>query len=97
MLLAFTSGAQNLPRIDSLKYQLKQASGEQKFEILNDLGFEYRLFSPDSTIYFCKQAYELGQALMVKKNLSKPLSFIGLANAYKGEYKTAFEYHQEAI
>lgn len=97
MFLVFTSGAQNLPRIDSLKSQLAQASGEAKFEILNDLGFEYRLFSPDTTIYFCKQAYELGQALGVKKNLSKPLSFIGLASAYKGEYKAAFEYHQEAI
>jgi signal transduction histidine kinase len=97
MFLCFTSGAQNLHRIDSLKSQLSRASGEQKFSILNDLGFEYRLSAPDSTIYYCKQAYELGKQLNVKKDLSKPLSFIGLASAYKGDYKTSFEYHQNAI
>ena len=43
------------------------------------------------------QAYALGKELNVKKNLSKPLSFIGLASAYKGDYKTSFEYHQDAI
>lgn len=84
-------------RIDSLKSKLSQATGEKRFSILNDLGFEYRLSSPDTTIYYCKQAYELGTALKVKKNLSKPLSFIGLAFAYKGDYKTSFEYHQDAI
>lgn len=97
LLLSFTSGAQNLRLIDSLKSELSQASGEKKFSILNNLGFEYRLSSPDSTIYYCKQAYELGKELKVKKNLSKPLSFIGLACAYKGDYKTSFEYHQAAI
>jgi hypothetical protein len=97
LLPALKLGAQNLSRIDSLKSQLTQASGEQKFELLNDLGFEYRLSSPDSTIYYCKQAYALGQEIKIKKNLSKPLSFIGLASAYKGDYKTSFEYHQSAI
>lgn len=96
-LLALSSEAQNLSKIDSLKSQLENSSGEEKFELLNDLGFEYRLSSPDSTIYYCKQAYELGKQLHVKKNLSKPLSFIGLASAYKGDYKTSFEYHQVAI
>lgn len=97
MLVGFTSGAQNLHRIDSLKSQLSEATDEQKFNVLNDLGFEYRLSSPDSTIYYCKQAYALGKELKVKKNLSKPLSFIGLACAYKGDYKMSFEYHQDAV
>ncbi len=97
IFLGFTLGAQNLHRIDSLRSRLSQVSGEQKFSLLNDLGFEYRLSSPDSTIYYCKLAYELGKELNVKKNLSKPLSFIGLACAYKGDYKTSFQYHQDAI
>lgn len=97
VLFAYSAGAQNIPRIDSLKALLPRAAGVQKFSLLNDLGFEYRLFSPDSTIYYCKEAYALGKDLQVKKNLSKPLSFIGLASAYKGDYKTSFEYHQEAI
>lgn len=96
-LLAFQSEAQNLSKIDSLKSHVLSSSGARKFELLNALGFEYRLSSPDSTIYYCKQAYALGQELKLKKNLSKPLSFIGLASAYKGDYKTSFEYHQSAI
>jgi signal transduction histidine kinase len=97
MLLVIQSGAQNLSRIDSLQSRVSKSSGEQKFAALNDLGFEFRLSAPDSTIFYCKQAYELGKELKVKKNLSKPLSFIGLASAYKGDYKTSFEYHQLAI
>lgn len=99
ILLAFSlaTHAQNVSRIDSLKTELRLASGEKRFTILNDLGFEYRLSAPDSTIYYCKQAYDLGKSLNLKKYLSKPLSFIGLASAYKGDYKTSFDYHQEAI
>ncbi len=96
-LLTFKSGAQNISRIDSLRSLVFNTSGEQKFAALNDLGFEFRLSAPDSTIFYCKQAYELGRQLNVKKNLSKPLSFIGLASAYKGDYKTSFEYHLSAI
>jgi signal transduction histidine kinase len=97
LLLAFQAGGQNLSRIDTLKNQLNQVSGERKFEVLNDLGFEYRLSFPDSTIFYCKQAYDLGKRLQLSKNLSKPLSFIGLANAYKGDYKSSFDYHKLAI
>lgn len=97
LLPAFWSGAQNISRIDSLRSLVSSSAGEQKFAALNDLGFEFRLSAPDSTIFYCKQAYELGKLIQVKKNLSKPLSFIGLASAYKGDYKTSFEYHESAI
>ena len=91
------ANAQNISRIDSLRKNLQRASGVVKFNLLNDLGFEYRLSHPDSTIYYCLQAYTLGQQLKVPKELSKPLSFIGLANAYKGDYKTSFDYHLKSI
>lgn len=97
VLLALRAGSQNLSRIDSLKNQLQQTSGEKKFEVLSDLGFEYRLSFPDSTIFYCKQAFELGKQLELPKDLSRPLSFIGLANAYKGDYKSSFDYHKLAI
>jgi tetratricopeptide (TPR) repeat protein len=38
-----------------------------------------------------------GQQIEVKKNLSKPLSFIGLAYANKGVYAKSAEYHERAI
>ena len=96
-LLVVKTNAQNISRIDSLKNLVLNTTGVDKFETLNDLGFEYRLSFPDSTLYYCKQAYDLGKALNLSKNLSKPLSFIGLANAYKGDYKESFEYHKLAI
>jgi len=89
--------AQNVSRIDSLKAALKSSEGIERFNVLNDLGFEYRLSYPDSTIYYCEMAYALGEELGLTKGLSKPLSFIGLAMAYKGDYETSFEYHTRAI
>ncbi len=88
---------QNQSRIDSLKSNLQYSSGQERFKLLNDLGFEFRLSNPDSTIYYCRQAYQLGKELNLPKELSKPLSFIGLANAYKGDFKTSFDYHNQAI
>lgn len=96
-LLALSAGAQNRLRIDSLKAILPLAAEEQRFKILSDLGFEYRLSFPDSTIFYCKQAYDLGKELKLRKDLSRPLSFIGLASAYKGDYKSSFDYHKLAI
>ena len=96
-LLALSAGAQNRLRIDSLKAILPLAVEVQRFKILSDLGFEYRLSFPDSTIFYCKQAYDLGKELKLMKDLSRPLSFIGLASAYKGDYKSSFDYHKLAI
>ncbi len=53
--------AQNRTLIDSLlkKVDLTQQSYEQ-FELLNTLGWEYRFAKPDSTIFYCNKAYQLG-------------------------------------
>ena len=95
--LTIQVGAQNLSRIDSLRNRVQQTNGIDKFKALTDLGFEYRLSFPDSTIFYCKQAYDLGTRLILPKDLSRPLSFIGLANAYKGDYKASFDFHKRAI
>lgn len=97
LLLSLQAGAQNVSRIDSLKTAVAESAGEQKFSALNELGFEYRLSVPDSTIFYCKQAYTLGTQLKVSSDLSRPLNFIGLAYAYKGDYKSSFDYYQQAI
>ncbi len=89
--------AQHLVLIDSLKNQLPTVSNVQKFNLLTDIGFEYRLSYPDSTIFYCQQAFELGNELGIKSGLSKPLSFMGLAMAYKGENEKSFDYHTMAI
>ncbi len=96
-LSVFYVFAQQVSRIDSLRKALKTASPVQQFDILNDIGFAYRLSYPDSTIWYCARAYEIGREIKLKKELSKPLSFIGLASAYKGDFKTSFDYHILAI
>ncbi|MCI0751287.1 MAG: ATP-binding protein [Flammeovirgaceae bacterium] len=89
--------AQNRQLIDSLKKIVGESQGETRFNALNDLGFEYRLSFPDSTILYCQQAYDLGVSIGLKKNLAQPLSFMGLAKKFNGDYKGAYQYHTQAI
>jgi signal transduction histidine kinase len=93
----FEARAQNLKVVDSLKSELPTASPEREFALLNALGFEYRYSFPDSTIYYCLQAYDRGKGLHLPKLLSKPLSFIGLAHASKGDYEQSLDYHYRSI
>jgi signal transduction histidine kinase len=88
---------QNITVIDSLHSKLKNAPESARFALLTSIGFEYRYSYPDSTIYYCTRAFELGKTLDYKKNLSRPLSFIGLAYNIKGDYKEALQFHQQAI
>ena len=75
----FTSSAvgQNLQLIDSIKSQLTSAQGEKKFDLLNDLAWEYRWAYPDSTIHYAKQANTLGHTLNLPKSMAKPINFMG--------------------
>lgn len=89
--------AQNLTLVDSLHRELRSAEGKKRFDILTAIGFEYRYSFPDSTVYYCNEAFELGELLNLPKELSKPLSFSGLAFANKGDYKKSLELHERAI
>ncbi len=96
-LLPLWASGQNLVLIDSIKTVLKGREGLQRFDLLNDLAWEYRFAYPDSTIFYSTQAYKLGQQLMLKKDLARPVNFIGIAYNYKGERLRAFEYYTEAL
>jgi len=97
LLLALFCFGQNQQLIDSLRRSLASASPEQQFKLLNDIGFQYRLSFPDSTVFYCTKAYELGERIQVEKELSKSLSFIGLALAYKGDSENSLDYHNRSI
>lgn len=88
---------QNLLTIDSLRKEIKIANDERRFDLLNAIGFEYRFSYPDSTIIYCKEAFGLGQRILIKKGLSRPLSFVGLAKANQGYYTEALDYHQRSL
>jgi signal transduction histidine kinase len=97
--LAFTipALAQNLQLIDSIKHQLKRAHTHRKFELLNDLAWEYRWAYPDSTIHYAKQASALGHTLNLTNSMAKPINFIGVAMNYKGNRLSAFEHYEQAL
>src|SRR5882672_9239125 len=97
LAICFVAHGQNLTVLDSLKKELAKASPERMFALYNGIGFEYRYSFPDSTIYYCSKAYEIGEKLKLKKELSKPLSFMGLANANKGDFKKSLDYHYRSI
>ncbi len=88
---------QNARVVDSLRQRLAISTGHDRFETLTWLGFEYRYSYPDSTIQYCHEAFELGRQLQLPKNLSRPLSFIGLAYTSKGQFKEALDYHEQAV
>lgn len=88
---------QNRQTIDSLRMQLSQAHDRDQFRILTQLAFEYRYSNPDSAIHFGNRAYDLGSSLKLTIGLAEPLSFLGLASSYKGEYASAFSFYQQAI
>jgi signal transduction histidine kinase/Tfp pilus assembly protein PilF len=83
--------------IDSLKSKLRETPPNKQFSLLSAIGWEYRFAYPDSTIFYAKKAYELGQNLKLKNDLAKPLNFIGVAYNYKGDRLKSYEYYQEAI
>ena len=89
--------AQNLQLIDSIKHNLKISQGQKRFELLNDLAWEYRWAYPDSTIHFAKQANTLGHSLNLSKSMAEPINFMGVALNYKGNRLSAFEHFEEAL
>jgi signal transduction histidine kinase len=94
---AFLSLGQNLHLIDSIRNRVGKAQGQERFTLLNDLAWEHRFASPDSTIYYSNQAYELGRKLNLTKGLARPLNIIGVAFNYKGERLLAYENYQKAL
>jgi len=96
-LLAIPSFGQNLHLIDSIKILLHNAKPERRFNLLNDLAWEHRFATPDSTILIGNQAYALGKKLSLTKGLARPLNIIGVAYNYKGERLMAYENYQQAL
>jgi signal transduction histidine kinase len=92
----FVSG-QNLQLIDSIRHQLGNTSGQAKFNLFNDLAWEYRVAYPDSTIIYANKALELGRQLRLPKGMAESLNFIGVANNYKGDRLLAFEFYDKAL
>ncbi len=96
--LPFGLLAQNQKKIDSLKKSLiKTSGGVSKYNLLNDLAWEYRFAYPDSTIVYSKNAYTLGKMLNLQTDLARSLNFQGVAYNYKGDRLKAYDLYVQAM
>lgn len=100
-LLLLTSSAaaisQNYRVIDSLKNSRIGTSQIEKANILNKLGWEYRLHNPDSTLYYCNQALVIAKAIGNHEIIGTALNYTAIAHGYKGEYSAAYKAFHEGI
>jgi len=97
ILVASIASGQDIRAIDSLKGARIGASQLDKATISNQLGWEYRLYNPDSTLYFCNHAIKISEAIGNHEIASSALNFSGIAYGYKGEYSSAFKSFNDAI
>jgi signal transduction histidine kinase len=97
VVVVCTAVAQNLDAVQKLKGELTNADKERTYHLLCSIGFEYRYSYPDSTLAYCSRAFELGKEIGLEKELSKALSFMGLAYANKGDYPNSIDYHKRSI
>lgn len=88
---------QNLQLIDSIRGQLPMAKGSARYDLLNDLAWEYRAAFPDSTIFYAMKAIELSEKQKLPTGKAEALNFIGVAYNYKGDRIAAFEYYDKAL
>jgi len=89
--------AQNMQKIDSLRDKLKQPSVQNRYELLNNLAWEFRFAYPDSTIIYGELAYELASKLNLKTDKARPLNYVGVAYNYKGERLKAYDFFTQAL
>lgn len=89
--------SQNLELIQKIKSSLPKEATKERFDILNDLAWEYRFAYPDSTIHYSEMALKLGQELKLAKGLARAVNVLGIATNYKGERLKAFEYYSRAL
>jgi signal transduction histidine kinase len=96
-LISHAVWSQNNEIIDSLKRILPPNENEQRYHILNAIAWEYRFAFPDSTIKYAQAAFKLGEELGLKKDLARPLNYMGIAYNYRGDRLLSIGFHKQAI
>ena len=97
--ISIESMAQDVAELEKLHQKLIDGRISDSVRILTyqDLAWEYRKTSPDSTILFSNKAIELISASGMPKGKSRSFNYIGLAYNYKGESVRAYEYYNKAL
>lgn len=95
-LICFPLLGQNISKIDSLKSLLESAKIHARIDLFNQIGWEYRMSYPDSTLYYCDQAIVIGEQYLLQDQIAQALNFKGIASMYKGNYSEAYHFHKKA-
>ncbi|HEU5290277.1 MAG TPA: tetratricopeptide repeat-containing sensor histidine kinase [Cyclobacteriaceae bacterium] len=93
----FLGFAQNEENIRLLKQQVKGATGDLRFNLLNDLAWEYRFAYPDSCIYYAQNAFTYGKSIQINAGLARSLNIIGIATNYAGDIPKAYIFYSDAL
>jgi len=96
-LMALPSYSQIQSNITKIEAKLTSAQGKDRYDLLNDLAWEYRFADPDTSIILSNQAFVLGEAIKIEKDLARSLNIIGIANNYSGNKIIAYEYYIRAL
>lgn len=97
LLLAVSSFSQDYSKIDSLKSVLKNVSGKEKVEVLNELSKAYFGVSPEKILEFANQALELSEEMDYNKGKAQALNRIGTGYYYQSNYDKAIEYYLKSL
>ncbi len=97
LLMALPVYSQIQSNIQGIEAKLNTAKGKERFDLLNDLAWEYRFANPDTSIILSNQALALGESIKIDKGLARALNIIGIASNYKGSKITAYEYYIKAL
>ncbi|MDF9796153.1 signal transduction histidine kinase/uncharacterized protein HemY [Catalinimonas alkaloidigena] len=89
--------AQQIEKIDSLVSQLALSTNREKIDLFNQVGWEYRLSYPDSTLFYCQKAIELGNQLNTQYGIAQAKNYMGVASVYQGKYSEAYTFHKQAL
>ena len=97
LLYSLLGHTQNEENIRLLKQQVKNANGSLRFNLLNDLAWEYRFAYPDSCIFYAEKAFAYGKSIELKTGLARSLNIIGIAMNYSGDISKTYAYYSDAL
>jgi adenylate cyclase len=92
-----TSKAQNLRKIDSLQTLLQKSEKQNKVNLLNKLGWEYRNADFTKAFTYLQESIALAEKINDVTGLADAYSFTGIVYKYTGDYQQALDYFYKAL
>ncbi len=88
---------QKLTKVDSLIYQMEQASDTVKVNLLNDIGVELQYNDPHRALDYAKEGLQLAERLDYKRGIANLYNDIGVIYGIQADYYKALEYFLKSL